>query len=206
VQHSSPQQFRAIPLAEATETLRDQYESRVQRLENALSKTEQIDQDHEEPVQEIWSMTGRDAIANRTRQLIDDADDEIVLVVANEALLTDELITGLNDVGDEVDLLVGAVNESVQQQIHDAVPNAKTFISGLDWLRSEDDTENGVAIGRLLLVDRSSLLVSTVVPETGEEHAIFGEGFKNGLVVISRRLMAQGLVSTRDPDRHATET
>ena len=205
VQHSSPQQFRAIPLTEATETLRDQYESRVQRLENALSKTEKIDQSHEEPVQEIWSMTGQDAIANRTQQLIDDADDEIVLVVAHEALLTDELITNLKNVDDEVNLLVGTVNESVQQKIHDAVPNAKTFVSGLDWLQSKDSTEYGVAIGRLLLVDRSTILVSTVVPETGEEHAIFGEGFKNGLVVISRRLMAQGLVPTRDPGPPATE-
>jgi DNA-binding MarR family transcriptional regulator len=36
IQHSSPQQFRAVPLDEATETLRDQYEDRVERLHDAL--------------------------------------------------------------------------------------------------------------------------------------------------------------------------
>jgi len=58
-----------------------------------------------------------------------------------------------------------------------------------------------VVIGRLLLVDRSSILVSTVDPTTGDEHAVFGDGFKNGLVAISRRLMAQGLLPTRDPSK-----
>jgi hypothetical protein len=37
------------------------------------------------------------------------------------------------------------------------------------------------------------------VPETKEERATFGEGFGNGLVVIARRLMAQGLLTARDP-------
>jgi len=37
------------------------------------------------------------------------------------------------------------------------------------------------------------------MPESKEERAIFGEGFGNGLVVISRRLMAQGLLQNRDP-------
>jgi sugar-specific transcriptional regulator TrmB len=36
IQHSSPQQFRAVSVAEATGTLRGQYETRVDRLHNAL--------------------------------------------------------------------------------------------------------------------------------------------------------------------------
>jgi hypothetical protein len=38
-----------------------------------------------------------------------------------------------------------------------------------------------------------------MMPTTKEERAVFGEGFGNGLVVIARRLMAQGLVTVRDP-------
>jgi hypothetical protein len=51
-------------------------------------------------------------------------------------------------------------------------------------------------VGRLLLIDRSTILVSTIDPDTGDEHAVYDDGFKNGLVVVSRRLMAQGLVPT----------
>jgi len=40
------------------------------------------------------------ATANRTRQLIDDADREVVLVVGNEAVYTDTLASRLNAAGD----------------------------------------------------------------------------------------------------------
>jgi sugar-specific transcriptional regulator TrmB len=199
IQHSSPQQFRAVPLDEATETLRDQYEDRVERLHDALDTVEIIEEDDETPVQEVWAMSGRDAIENRTNQLIEEAAVEIVLVVGDESLLTEDLVASLNDVGDGVDLLIGALTASLQDQIQTAVPNATTFISGLEWLHGEDATDGETAIGRLLLTDRSTILVSSLMPDTKEEQAIFGEGFGNGLVVIARRLMAQGLLTARDP-------
>lgn len=201
IQHSSPQQFRAVPLDEATETLRDQYEDRVERLHDALDTVEIVDQDDETPVQQIWAMSGGDAIENRTDQLIKDASEEVVLVVGDESLLTEDLVATLNDVGNGVDLLIGALTESLQEQIQTAVPDAKTFISGLEWLHGEDTTADETAIGRLLLVDRSTILVSSLMPDTKDEQAIFGEGFGNGLVVIARRLMAQGLLIARDPKR-----
>jgi sugar-specific transcriptional regulator TrmB len=199
IQHSSPQQFRAVPLDEATETLRDQYEDRVERLHDALDTVEIVEEGDETPVQQIWAMSGRDAIENRTDQLIEDASEEVVLVVGDESLLTGNLVTTLNGVGNGVDLLVGALTESLQEQIQAAVPDATTFISGLEWLHGEAATEDEMAIGRLLLVDRSTILVSSLLPDTKEEQAIFGEGFGNGLVVIARRLMAQGLLTARDP-------
>jgi sugar-specific transcriptional regulator TrmB len=70
IQHSSPQQFRAVPLEEATETLRDQYEARVERLHDALETVEIVDEDDESSVQEVWAMTGGDAVENRTNDLI----------------------------------------------------------------------------------------------------------------------------------------
>jgi sugar-specific transcriptional regulator TrmB len=199
VQHSSPQQFRAVLLAEATETLRDQYEARVDRLTNALEQADPVDQIDEDPVQEVWSMSGTDAIANRSNQLIEDATDEVVLVLGDDSLLTEELIDTLTELGPDVSLLIGAVTESLEAKIHDAVPNATTFVSGLEWLRNGPGADEDLAIGRLLLVDRSTILVSTLVPDTGDEQAIFGGGFRNGLVVISRRLLAQGLLPQRDP-------
>jgi sugar-specific transcriptional regulator TrmB len=199
IQHSSPQQFRAVPLDEASETLRDQYEDRVDRFRDALDTVEIVERDDETPVQQIWTMSGQDAIENRSCQLIEDATEEVVLVVGDESLLTDDLIATLNDVGNRVDLLIGALTESLQDQIQAAVPDATTFISGLEWLHGEDATEDETAIGRLLLVDRSIMLVSSIIPDTKEEQAIFGEGFGNGLVVIARRLMAQGLLTARDP-------
>ena len=199
IQHSSPQRFRAVPLGEATETLRDQYEERVERLSQSLEDVEAVGEGDESPVQQVWAMAGRDAIENRTNQLLGQADDEIVFVVGDGSLLTEELIDSLNAVPSGVELLVGALTEPLEAEIRRGVPEATTFVSGLEWMHGERATEEATAIGRLLLVDRSTILVSSIVPESKEEQAIFGEGFGNGLVVIARRLMAQGLLGTRDP-------
>jgi sugar-specific transcriptional regulator TrmB len=201
IQHSSPQQFRAVPLEEATETLRDQYEARVERLYDALESVEIVDRDDDSPVQQVWAMAGRDAIENRTNELIKEADTEIVLVIGDDSLLTSDLESTLKEVGDGVDLAIGALTESLYEGIHEEIPHATTFISGLEWLHGENATEDDAAIGRLLLVDRSMILVSSIMPKTREERAVFGDGFGNGLVVIARRLMSQGLLTARDPGR-----
>jgi sugar-specific transcriptional regulator TrmB len=198
IQHSSPQRFRAVPLDEAAETLRDQYEARVERLETALADAEKLDSEQREPVQEVWTMSGTDAIANRSNTLIGDATEEVVLVIGDDSLLTDELVGSLNGLDDRVDLLVGAVTEDLEARIHGAVPRATTFLSSLDWLRTAGVADDDLAIGRLLLVDRSAILVSTLVPDTHEEQAVFGGGFRNGLIVIARRLLSQGLIPKRD--------
>ena len=143
-------------------------------------------------------MSGREAIENRTDGLLETASEEIVLVIGDESLLTEELVERLNGVDGDIELVVGALTEPLQRRIQAAVPDATTFVSGLEWLHGAD-SEDETAIGRLLLVDRSTILVSSIIPDTGKEQAIFGEGFGNGLVVIARRLMAQGLIPARDP-------
>jgi sugar-specific transcriptional regulator TrmB len=200
IHHSSPQQFRAVPLEEATETLRNQYEERVERLRGALDTVEVVDEDDSAPVQQIWSIAGGGAIATRTDQLIEKANEEVVLVIGDDSLLTDDLIATLNDVDPEVNLIVGALTEPLQDAIQAAVPDAVTFVSGLEWLRNDATTPSETAVGRLLLTDRSTILVSSIHRDADQEHAIYGEGFGNGLVVIARRLMAQGLIPGRDPE------
>lgn len=199
VQHSSPRQFRAVTLDEATETLRDQYEDRIGQLRDSLETVETADEEGDVPVQQVWAMVGKDAIENRTEDRIETATNEVVLVVGDASLLTDDLVETLTGIDDDVELLVGALTEPLRKRIQSDVPNATTFTSGLEWLHGGKSREDETAIGRLLLVDRSNILVSSIVPDTKQERAIFGDGFGNGLVVIARRLMAQGLITNRDP-------
>ncbi|MFB6268478.1 MAG: TrmB family transcriptional regulator [Halobacterium sp.] len=205
IQHSSPQQFRAVPMEEATETLRDQYEDRVERLRSALEAVDRVEDGEEDVTQEVWTLAGETAISNRTRGLLEDADEEVVLVIGDEAVFTAELVQVLNDVGGDVDLLVGAVTEALEERVTEAVPSATTYISGLEWLHGDDgdDADDEAAIGRLLLVDRSTFLVSSVTDSSGDEQAVFGSGFGNGLVVVARRLLSQGLLQGRDPGQRA---
>lgn len=197
VQHSSPKRFRAVPLSEATTTLRGQYDERIERLASALANVEQVDEEDERTAQEVWALSSADAVANRTAELVRAATDEVVLVVGHESLLSDSLAETLENCDDGVEVVIGAVDETVNERASKAVPRATTFVSGLGWLADSDDR---ITVGRLLLVDRANILLSTVDPEVGDEHAVFGRGFRNGLVVVTRRLMAQGLLAERDPD------
>ena len=74
------------------------------------------------------------------------------------------------------------------------------FESDLAWLVDEPSivapADGSMAsVGRLLIVDRQSILASSFIPgDDGDgEHAIYGGGFGNSLVVIMRRLLAAGL-------------
>ena len=96
-------------------------------------------------------------------------------------------------------VIVGAPTDNIRNQIQDAVADAKVFTSGLEWLHNEIEPPQETSIGRLMLVDRGTILVSSFEPTNGTERAIFGRGFENGLVVIARRLMATGLLAAEDP-------
>ncbi|WP_244605547.1 phospholipase D-like domain-containing protein [Halorussus marinus] len=147
----------------------------------------------------MWSLSGTGGITSRTLQLLEDAENEVVFIASEESLATDETVEALADAAARgVDVLIGTVTESLREELAERVPDAEIFRSELEWLHA--DAESGVAIGRMLLVDQSTILLSSFEEESREEKAIFGRGFKNGLVIITRRLMATGLLATRDPE------
>lgn len=202
VQHSNPQRFRAVPIDEAVNSLETLYESRVESLRTTLEGIEPVEQEGEDVTQEIWALSGATTVEERTRNLIDGATEEVVLVVGSDTLLTEGLLDALEATTEPVDVIIGGITESSRDRIKEEVPEAKVFVSGLEWLHKDGHREkDDVAIGRLLLVDRGTILVSTLEPQKDEELAIFGQGFGNGLVVIARRLMATGLLEAEDPGR-----
>jgi sugar-specific transcriptional regulator TrmB len=205
VQHANPQRFRAVGIDEAIETLRDEYESRVVTLREALQSVEPADRDEETDVShEVWSLSRGSAIENRTQRLIGEATEEVLLVLGGEAL-TDALVENLRGATDRnVSVLVGADSEQLRDRLQTTVPDAEAFISGLDWLRESSIPGDETQITRLMLVDRQAILVSTHGNDPGgggHERAVFGRGFDNGLVTVGRRLMATGLLPGDDPGR-----
>ncbi|MFC7155254.1 TrmB family transcriptional regulator [Halomarina halobia] len=208
VQHSNPQQFRAVPIDEAAETLRHEYESRTETLVRTLEDIDPAPSDEgQETAHEVWALSGVSAITNRTRQLIDGAGREIVFVVGHEAVITEELIQQLREAQETgLTVVVGAASERLRETIQTSLPDVEVFVSGLEWLNSDPtDPADATTISRLLLIDRNTILVSSVSTHetdggsTETERAVFGRGFDNGIVVIARRLMATGLNPNADP-------
>lgn len=198
IQHSNPRQFRAVPMGEAVDSLEELYESRVDTLRAALKGLEPAERSDEEVSQEVWGLSGSEAIASRTNTLIGEATEEVVMVIGSDELLTDELLAALEAASTEGDVLIGTDSEPAQALIREEVPGARVFVSGLEWLHAHDQQEE-TDIGRLLLVDRETILLSSVEDGNAHELGIFGRGFGNGLVVIARRIMATGLIPEEDP-------
>jgi sugar-specific transcriptional regulator TrmB len=205
VQHSNPQQFRAVSTEEAITLLRREYESRAEKLGEALSGIEPaVLDDGEEVTHEVWTITGHESIQNRTEKLVRDADEEVVLIVGRSEALTDELVGALEaklEAG--IDVVIGASTVALQKRLKELLPQIEVFASGLEWLYSADDVDDRTTISRLLLVDRNTILVSSTYRggRAEVEKAVFGRGFENGIVVVARRIMATGLARDADPGR-----
>lgn len=188
VEHSSPKKFRAIPLEEATKILQERYDDRIRQLENALNDVEEIDTDEDETVREVWSMSDRKSIDNRTKEMVEDAEDEVFFVVGEDALLNETVVDSLKNVDRGVDLYIGVPTESLRENLGEEISEVRMLEPNwLDYEISEEEPD----IGRIVLVDREKVLVSSFETGTTEEHAIFGKGFGNGLVTVARRVVAR---------------
>jgi sugar-specific transcriptional regulator TrmB len=196
IQHSSPQRFRAIPISEAVEVLEERYRSRIDSLERALQGIRQSpDEQNSDINPEVWSLAGRDTITTRTKRLVDEASAEVLLLIGDSAVLCDGLhrrIVAAQERG--IDVLVGTGSEALRNQVGDGLPESVVFDSQLEWLHSTNG-ENSVSVGRLLLVDDTDLLASTVVRSNGQarEQAICGNGTSNSLVFTLRQLLSYRL-------------
>ena len=196
VQHSNPQQFRAIPVDKAVTLLRRDFDQQFDDLQHALSALDPIGGDALQDQGNVWTTVGDPSVTNRAIGFIDDADEEIVMVLDGIGAdsVSDRLAERLRAAaGRGVTIYIGALTESTYEQVTAAVPEARTFESGLEWLQPQTEGENE-RIGRLLLVDRAALLLSSIGSNGPEEEtAIWIDNVSSGLLVIARRLLAAGL-------------
>ena len=206
VQHSNPQRFRAVSVEEAAVTLRQKYDNRIDTLQSHLESIElPDDSDEDDKVQEVWSLSSHEAIQSRTFDLLRESESEIVFVVVEEAILTDALFDKLREASERgVNLILGGINDDIVSRIETELSSAKVFETELEWL-VEEGFKDEVAISRLLLTDRTNLLVSSFYPKGGlkesksNEQAVFATGLGNGVVVLIRRLISTGLGPIADP-------
>ncbi|AGN02747.1 putative transcriptional regulator [Salinarchaeum sp. Harcht-Bsk1] len=190
VQHTNPQRFRAIPLSEAVRTLREQYEVRIERLHETLADLELDAADQDVDAPEVWTVASEGTLDARIAETITGANDEAILVLGTANDWTPELQNAV-----EV-----AVDRGVSMHVV-TIPGASIDLSDLDgvqtveselpWLEGSGDDGQ---IGRLVLVDRDTLVLTTPpVDHSGGEQGIVAEGRTNGAVVLCRRLLRNEL-------------
>lgn len=196
IQHGSPQRFRAIPIPEAVAVLEKRYQSRIRSLECSLEDLQDSTADSgPETDPEVWSLVGSDSITTRTARLVGEATEEVLFLVGDRQVVSDELTSQLVAASDRgVDIVVGTASESVRDSLCKTLPEEFIFDAELEWLAARDGQKD-VSVGRLLLVDNSRLIASTFVRSDGmtQEQGICGNGASNSLIFTLRKLLSAHL-------------
>jgi sugar-specific transcriptional regulator TrmB len=175
VSYNSPKMFRPVSRETATRQFQLEYEETIDDLTTTLAALEPIDSRHEQTG--VWTVGGREAITDRVLEFITESTTEVVYMSVEE-LLTDDIIEALATADDRgAAIQLAGISSASRREIQSEIPSAETFETLWEWL----DT----TAGRLLMVDRETILVSVLSEEaTPEETAIWGSGKHNSLVVV----------------------
>ncbi|MFC6767292.1 TrmB family transcriptional regulator [Natrinema soli] len=192
IQQTEPRQYRALPRDTVLDRLREQYASTLEATDAALSKLRRAKGLEE---QGAWAIADHDNVTDRTGLLLEDATNEIYVLIADEDMLDDELCDRLAAASESgVTVLIEVPSEETAARIRSHVPDAAVATTALaaDPARLE-----GKWLSRILLVDRRAVLLSALSdgtrPSNTEETAICSEGPDHGLVVGIRQLLGTRL-------------
>jgi sugar-specific transcriptional regulator TrmB len=185
VQQSEPRRFWAVSIDTAVRLFWQEYERRTSRLTDALEQLGTAPSYEEQ--RGVWTVTDRESVENRVLDFVEAATEEVVYTTVDE-LLTDEIVSALRATSERgVDVKIGGISQAAREQLKAEVPEIEVFETL--W----DPTE--MHAGRLLMVDKSTTLVSVLLegngnnpPEPFDERAIWGKGETNGLVVVLRAM------------------
>ena len=181
VQYTTPRKYSAVSRETAVRKLDLERQNVITELDEHLDGLEPTERSTEEFG--VWTVTGRDAVANRVLEFVEEAEETVVYMTVDE-LLTDDHVDRLAAAGERgVDIHLGGISSAVETRITDRTPSATRFETLWKW------SEEGA--GSLLVVDERTALVSVVLnddPGTAEEVAIWGSGERNSLVVMLRAI------------------
>ena len=192
-QDGEPQVFQSVPIDTAVRMLREEYDSYFTTLEESLHRAEPA---YKETRQGVWALQSSEQVTERVLDVLDDADDEILLLVIAPEVLDEETVAHL-EAADErgVTVHVGTTAESVRERIEDAEVDAHVFETGMvTWFASRDEYPR---VGRVLMIDRGPVLVSALhgeeLPGVLNETAVWSDGIDHGFATFAERVLSYEL-------------
>jgi len=193
VQESKPRRFRAVSPHEAVDLLERECRSRLDRLGAVLPRLGSPNRST--GAGEVWTMEGEAAVSERLATLVTDADDEVLLAVAAEALLGDDLTDALADATDRgVDVVIGTPADSLREHLQETIPDADVVETWTWW---ETHPIQPGAVTSVLMVDGDALLVSadaaTDLPGVRKHRAIWTDSAEAPVVGLMRPLLATAI-------------
>lgn len=188
VQQSDPREYRAVSTDAAIRTLREQYADTLDEADSALGDLEEVENPEESGA---WAISDHDHVNDRIATLVEDADDEVYVLVVEERVADRASWELLSALDDHVSIVVEAPTPEFAEEALEAVPSATVTVTELASRSTEID---GKWLGRIVLVDRRAVLISSfsegIAPGRGRETAIWAAGVNHGLVVGLRHLLS----------------
>ncbi len=175
VKHASPKVFQPVSRETALDHFRREYEAIFTQLETQLAALPPVESQSD--YQGAWTTTGREAIDERVETFLADATYEIVYLTIEE-LLSDAILDELAAAAERgVSISIADSTAPTHKRIQTAVPSAELTEPPWEW--------HTAATGRLLLVDRETVLMSALSNGGATtETAVWGRGSHNSLVTV----------------------
>lgn len=200
VQDGSPRRYRALPVEAITEKFEREFDRQIETLESALGSlgpsAGALDGDRG-----VWTVVGRGSVLDRARSLIDEAEEELFLMITTDDLLEPACLGRLREAVDRgVDVVIATESAVVRDRLDDHLPEVAPIDSPVDWLGLPSDES---LVGRIVMADRQVVLVATI----GEDHpagdervtGVWSRGEDSGMVSVIRQLVGFRL-DRRDRD------
>jgi len=163
-QRSTPTVYRPVELEQARRLLLDQLAETGAETFDYLDSV-QDSHEQQERSEAIWLLDGSAAIQSRTIELTEAATDRLLYAIGEPELLDEETLVALEDAADRgVTVLVASTEGPVLDRIPESSPVYAYAVP--------DERSMEVEIGRLLLADDQTLLLSTsTATSTGQTEA-----------------------------------
>ncbi|QLG63375.1 TrmB family transcriptional regulator [Halorarum salinum] len=188
VQESDPREYRAVSKDEAFDVLRRDFDSSIEAADAALEDLESAKTEEEKGV---WAIANADHVSGRMKTLLDDANEHVHFVVADETVVKSEVLDRLAAATDRgVTVVVEVPSEPVRDRIEEAVPDARIVVSA-DLGETSRVAKKWP--GQLILVDHHHVLASGVeegdLPDLPKETAVWTHGHDHGFAAWMRELV-----------------
>lgn len=164
VQQSSPIRYRPVSVEEARSTLEDRFERERDRAFDYVSTIRQ-EPDGEETQEDIWTVRGRDRVADRVATILSAADERLLFGTRLPELVTPRIERTFEErAAAGVEVVVVSRSAAVRERL-----GALDGVTADTPLPQRGDDQRS---GRIAIADGDSLLLS-VVGDEGRETAIW---------------------------------
>lgn len=142
---------------------------------------------------DIGLLEGSEAVYNYSRQIADEAENELFLIYASDELLDEACLPHAeNAIERGVKLYAGTKNPEAREFFRESLPEATIWEPQLDWMYQASTYPK---ISRMIFADRETVVVGLWMDDgkSLREVAMIGDGPTNPLVTLIRELLGSRL-------------